>query len=325
MTVEYITLQTSGDKMPLIGFGCWKVDPKDAPETIYNAIKVGYRLIDSASNYKNEVAIGKGIKMAIQDGLVKREDIFVTTKLWSTYHKKEHVRLALEQQLKQLELDYVDMFLVHFPLPLKYVPIEEKYPPGWYQPGDDKDCKITLDRAPMHECWAEMERLVDSGRTRNIGVSNFNCQLLMDMLTYARIPPSLLQIELHPYLSQEHLVKWAQSQGIAVTAYSSFGPTSFISTGSKRAKAVEPLFENPVIKDVAAKYNRNPSEVALRWSLERSVAVVPKSLNIDRMRMNLEALNWEMEEEDVESINKLDMGLRFNDPMVNAQKIPLFY
>lgn len=113
MTVEYITLQTSGDKMPLIGFGCWKVDPKDAPETIYNAIKVGYRLIDSASNYKNEFAIGKGIKMAIQDGLVKREDIFVTTKLWSTYHKKEHVRLALEQQLKQLELDYVDMFLVH--------------------------------------------------------------------------------------------------------------------------------------------------------------------------------------------------------------------
>ncbi|KAK4520078.1 uncharacterized protein ATC70_008208 [Mucor velutinosus] len=177
----------------------------------------------------------------------------------------------------------------------------------------------------MHECWAEMERLVDNGLTRNIGVSNFNCQLLMDMLTYARIPPSLLQIELHPYLSQEHLVKWAQSQSIAVTAYSSFGPTSLISTGSKRAKAVEPLFENPVIKDIVAKYNRNPSEVALRWSLERSVAVVQKSLNIDRVRMNLEALNWEMEEEDVESINKLDTGLRFNDPMVNAQNIPLFY
>lgn len=113
MTAEYITLQPSGDKMPFIGFGCWKVDPKDAPETIYNAIKVGYRLIDSASNYKNEVSIGKGINMAIKEGLVRREDIFVTTKLWSTYHKKEHVRLALDQQLKQLELDYVDMFLVH--------------------------------------------------------------------------------------------------------------------------------------------------------------------------------------------------------------------
>ncbi|CDH51044.1 xylose reductase [Lichtheimia corymbifera JMRC:FSU:9682] len=322
MTVEYITLQPSGDKMPLIGFGCWKVTPDVAPETIYNAIRCGYRLIDSASNYKNEQAIGKGIKMAIDEGIVKREDLFITTKLWSTYHKKEHVRKACEKQLADLGLDYVDMFLVHFPLPLKYVPIEEKYPPGWYQPGEET---ITLDRAPMHECWAEMEKLVEAGLVRNIGVSNFNVQLLMDMLTYANIKPSLLQVELHPYLQQEHLVKWVQAQGIAVTAYSSFGPTSFVSTGSRRAKSVEPLFENPVIKDIAAKYNRNPSEVALRWSLERNVAVVPKSLNVDRMKMNLEALNWSMDEEDVQAINQLDMGLRFNDPMVNAQKLPIFY
>ncbi|GAN04330.1 aldo keto reductase protein [Mucor ambiguus] len=241
MTVEYITLQTSGGNMPLIGFGCWKVIPKDVPETIYNAIKVGYLLIESTSNHKNEVSIRKDIKMAIKNGLVKREDIFATTKLWSNYHGKEHVCLSLKQQLKQLELDYVDMFLIHFPLPLKYVRIKQKDPPGWYQPEDDKDCKITLDRAPMHEYWAEMERLVDSGLTRNIGLSNFNCQLLIDTLTYAKIPHSLLQIELHPYLSQEHFVKWAQSQSIAVTAYSSFGPTSFILTDFKSAKAVEPF------------------------------------------------------------------------------------
>ncbi|KAI8387990.1 xylose reductase [Radiomyces spectabilis] len=322
MTIEYLTLQPSGDKMPLVGFGCWKVDPKDAPETIYNAIKTGYRLIDSAANYKNEEGIGKGIQMAIKDGLVRRQDLFVTTKLWSTYHKKEHVRKALEKQLEQLQLDYVDMFLVHFPLPLKYVPIEAKYPPGWYQPGEDV---ITLDRAPMHECWAAIEDCVRAGLTRNIGVSNFNVQLLMDMLTYANIRPSLLQVELHPYLQQEHLVRWAQQQGIAVTAYSSFGPTSFVSTGSRRAKNVQPLFENPTIMDIAAKYNRQPSEVALRWSLERNVAVVPKSLNVDRMKMNLQALDWKMDEEDVQAINGLDMGLRFNDPMVNAQKLPIFY
>lgn len=112
MAIEYITLN-SGNKMPLIGFGCWKVDPKDAPETIYNAIKTGYRLIDSASNYKNEESIGKGINMAIKEGIVKREELFITTKLWSTYHKKEHVRKACEKQLEQLGLDYVDMFLVH--------------------------------------------------------------------------------------------------------------------------------------------------------------------------------------------------------------------
>ncbi|KAG0172371.1 NAD(P)H-dependent D-xylose reductase (XR) [Apophysomyces sp. BC1034] len=322
MTIEYLTLQPSGNKMPMIGYGTWKLDPKDAPETIYNAIKVGYRLIDCASNYKNEGSVGKGIKMAIDTGIVKREELFITTKLWSTYHKKEHVRKALVKQLQDLGLDYVDMFLVHFPLPLKYVPIEEKYPPGWYQPGEEV---ITLDRAPMHECWAEMEKLVQAGLARNIGVSNFNVQLLMDMLTYAKIKPSLLQVELHPYLQQEHLVRWVQSQGIAVTAYSSFGPTSFVSTGSKRAKSVEPLFENPVVRDIAAKYNRPPSQVALRWSLERDVAVVPKSMNIDRMKMNLDSLNWKMDEEDVQAINQLDMGLRFNDPMVNAQKLPLFY
>ncbi|KAI7860165.1 xylose reductase [Circinella umbellata] len=322
MTVEYITLTGSQQKMPMIGFGCWKIDPNDGAETIYNAIKVGYRLIDSASNYKNEKAIGRGINKAIEEGIVKREDLFITTKLWSTYHKKEHVRPALEKQLQDLGLDYVDMFLVHFPLPLKHVPIEEKYPPGWYQIGEET---ITLDRAPMHECWGAMEKLVEAGLTKNIGVSNFNVQLLMDMLTYANIKPSLLQVELHPYLQQEHLVNWVQQQGIAVTAYSSFGPTSFVSTGSKRAKSVEPLFENPTVKDIAAKYNRAPSQVALRWSLERNVAVVPKSLNIDRMKMNLEALNWKMDDEDVQAINQLDMGLRFNDPMVNAQKLPLFY
>ncbi|KAJ8658066.1 hypothetical protein O0I10_006073 [Lichtheimia ornata] len=322
MTVEYITLQPSGDKMPFIGFGTWKVNCDVAPEAIYNAIRCGYRLIDSASNYKNEQAVGKGIKMAIDEGIVKRQDLFITSKLWSTYHRKENVEKACKKQLQDLGLDYLDMFLVHFPLPLKYVPIEEKYPPGWYQPGQDE---ITLDRAPMHECWGAMEKLVEAGLVRNIGVSNFNVQLLMDMLTYANIKPSLLQVELHPYLQQEHLVRWAQAQGIAVTAYSSFGPTSFVSTGSRRAKSVEPLFENPVIKDISEKYNVTPSQVALRWSLERNVAVVPKSLNVDRMKMNLEALNWKMDEEDVQAINQLDMGLRFNDPMVNAQKLPIFY
>lgn len=113
MTVEYITLDRSGDKMPMIGFGCWKVSNEDAPSTIYNAIRCGYRLIDSASNYKNEQAIGKGIKMAIDDGIVKRQDLFITSKLWSTYHRKENVEKACRKQLQDLGLDYLDMFLVH--------------------------------------------------------------------------------------------------------------------------------------------------------------------------------------------------------------------
>lgn len=340
MTIEYITLKPSGDKMPLIGFGCAKIDPKVTAETIYNAIKVGYRLFDSGSNYYNEKEVGDGIRMAIQDGLVKREELFIITKLWNTYHGKDHVRPALEKSLQDLGLDYVDMFLVHckytyslryeqilltdsflVPCALEFVPFEEKYPPGWTQPGK---IQVTRARAPMHETWAAMEALVEAGLARNIGVSNFNVQSLMDLLSYCKIPPALLQVELHPYLQQRTLVDWVQRQGIAVTAYSSFGPASFAAGGQKHAKSVESLFENPVIKEVAAKYNRPPAQVALRWSLERNVAVVPKSLSVERMKSNLDALNWKMDEEDVEAINRLDMGLRFNDPVLKGWDLPIF-
>lgn len=176
----------------------------------------------------------------------------------------------------------------------------------------------------MHETWAAMEALVEAGLARNIGVSNFNVQSLMDLLSYCKIPPALLQVELHPYLQQRTLVDWVQRQGIAVTAYSSFGPASFAAGGQKHAKSVESLFENPVIKEVAAKYNRPPAQVALRWSLERNVAVVPKSLSVERMKSNLDALNWKMDEEDVEAINRLDMGLRFNDPVLKGWDLPIF-
>lgn len=204
---------------------------------------------------------------------------------------------------------------------MEYVPFDVKYPPGWTQPGKTQ---VTRARAPMHECWAAMEACVEAGLARNIGVSNFNAQLLMDLLSYCNIPPALLQIELHPYLQQQTYVKWVQKQGIAVTAYSSFGPASFAAGGLKHAKAAESLFDNPVIKEIAAKYNRPEAQVALRWSLERNVGVVPKSMSIERMKSNLDSLNWKMDEEDIQAINKLDMGLRFNDPLIKGWDLPIF-
>ncbi|ORY89922.1 xylose reductase [Syncephalastrum racemosum] len=322
MTIEYMTLQPSGDKMPLIGFGCAKIDPEATAEVIYNAIKVGYRLFDGGSNYYNEKEVGDGIRKAIADGLVERKELFVISKLWNTHHGKDHVRLALEKSLQDLGLDYVDMYLIHFPVGTEYVPIETKYPAGWCVPGQTQ---VIRARAPMHECWAAMEACVDAGLARNIGVSNFNVQSLMDLLSYCRIQPSLLQVELHPYHQQPVLVDWVQRQGIAVAAYSSFGPASFAAGGLKHAKAVQSLFENPTIKDVAAKYNTSPAQVLLRWSLERNVGVVPKSLSVHRMKDNLEALNWKMDEEDVQAINQLEMRLRFNDPIIKGWDLPIFY
>ncbi|KAH8555651.1 xylose reductase [Umbelopsis sp. PMI_123] len=317
-----LTLNRTGDKMPLVGFGCWKVANKDAEDTIYTAIKSGYRLIDGAADYGNEVEVGRGINKAISEGIVKREELFITTKLWNTYHKKEHVREAFNKQLKDLNLEYVDLYLIHFPVPLKHVAIETAYPPEWFQPGENN---VTLDRAPMHECWAEMEKLVEAGLARNIGVSNFNAQLLMDLLTYAKIKPAALQIELHPYLQQNTLVKWVQEQGIQITAYSSFGPASFVSLGVDKALTAAPLLEHDVISNIAKAHHKSNAQVLLRWSVEKGIAVIPKSSSEARMVANHDVLSWSLTEAEMAEIAKLDLNLRFNDPVTYGFNLPIFY
>ncbi|KAI9287509.1 xylose reductase [Umbelopsis sp. AD052] len=316
-----LTLNRTGDKMPVVGFGCWKVANEDAENTIYTAIKNGYRLIDGAADYGNEVEVGRGINKAISEGIVKREELFVTTKLWNTYHKKEHVREAFNKQLKDLNLEYVDLYLVHFPVPLKHVAIETAYPPGWFQPGEEK---VTLDRAPMHECWAEMEKLVEDKVARNIGVSNFNVQLLMDLLTYAKIKPAALQVELHPYLQQSTFVKWVQEQGIQITAYSSFGPASFVSLGVDHAIKAAPLLEHDVISEIAKTHNKSNAQVLLRWSVEKGIAVIPKSSSEARMVSNHDILSWTLPEADMAKIAKLDLNMRFNDPVTYGFNLPIF-
>ncbi|KAI9484110.1 MAG: xylose reductase [Benjaminiella poitrasii] len=321
MTTEnYVTLSRTGDKMPLVGFGCWKVSPQDAEDTIYNAIKSGYRLIDGAADYGNEVEVGRGINKAIREGIVTRQDIFVVTKLWNTYHNKSQVRPAFEKQLKDLELDYVDLYLIHFPVPLKHVNHDEVYPPGWYQPNKTE---IEFEPSPMYECWHEMEKLVEAKLTRNIGVSNFNVQMILDLLTYAQIKPAVLQIELHPYLQQSRLVTWVQSQGIQITAYSSFGPASFIEL-TDDGKTTPPLLEHEVIKEIASKHDKTTGQVLLRWSIERNIAVIPKSTNQDRIKSNLDIFSWSLDDEDLKKIASLEKRLRFNDPYSYKFNLPLF-
>ncbi|OBZ87623.1 4-dihydromethyl-trisporate dehydrogenase [Choanephora cucurbitarum] len=320
MTIDYVTLDRTGDKMPLRGFGCWKIDKKDAEDTVYQAIKVGYRLFDGACDYGNEVEVGRGINKAIKEGLVKREDLFIVTKLWNTFHSKQHVRAAFDRQLKDWGLDYFDLYLIHFPIPLQYVDPSVKYPPEWYVPGANT---LTLERSPIHECWAEMEKLVEANLTRNIGIANFNCQAIMDMLTYAKIKPAVLQIELHPYLPQERLVKWVKDQGIQVTAYSSFGPTSYVNL-SDSGKDYQSLLEHDQVKSIGNKHNVSAGQVLLRWALDREIAVIPKSVNVDRMKSNFDILNIKLDEQDNKALDDLRSNQRFNDPMIFGFGIPLF-
>ncbi|KAI9498434.1 xylose reductase [Zychaea mexicana] len=320
---EYVTLERTGDKMPLAGFGCWKIAPTDCEATIFNAIKTGYRLIDSAQIYGNEVEVGLGIKKAIAEGVVKREELFIVTKLWNTYHHKDHVRPAFDKQLEELGLDYVDLYLIHFPVPCEYTPIAEAYPPpGWLKNGADK---FNYERSPIQDCWREIEKIAESGKARNIGISNFNVQTMLDMLTYCTIKPAVLQIEHHPYLQQKRLVDWVWKQGIQIMAYSSFGPISYLEmTGT--AKDAAPLMEHDVIKSIAAKHNKTASQVLLRWSVQRNIVVIPKSLNQGRMEANLGVFGWSLDESDLKAIAGLDAGLRFNDTMEPAYGIdlPLF-
>lgn len=207
---------------------------------------------------------------------------------------------------------------MHFPISLKYVDPSVRYPPGWKNEND----QLELGNASIQETWTAMESLVDKKLVRSIGVSNFSTQLLMDLLRYARIRPATLQIEHHPYLTQTRLVDYAQQQGLAVTAYSSFGPLSFLELNLKHAQDTPLLFEHDVIKGIAQKHGRTPAQVLLRWATQRKVAVIPKSNNPTRLAQNLQVTDFDLEASEIEAISALDKGLRFNDPIAVSESSP---
>ncbi|CAK7235922.1 NAD(P)H-dependent D-xylose reductase (XR) [Sporothrix bragantina] len=306
----------SGREMPLVGFGLWKVPKETAAETVYNAIKTGYRLFDGAYDYQNEKEAGEGVRRAIAEGLVKREDIFITTKLWNNYHQREHALQMGRHQNETWGLGYIDLYLIHFPCALKYIdPAELQYPAWWM---NSEHSTVELDKVPVQETWQALEQLVNEGITRSIGVSNFQAQSLTDLISYARHPVSSLQIEHHPYLVQPGLVATAQINGIAVTAYSSFGPQSFLELPpdfSKRAADAALLFEAEPIATLAAKYGKTPAQILLRWATQRGIAVIPKSNNPARLAQNLDvAGGFDLAIDELAAISDLDRNLRFNDP-----------
>ncbi|KAJ7103373.1 NADP-dependent oxidoreductase domain-containing protein [Mycena belliarum] len=314
-----IALARTGQKMPLVGFGLWKVTKSSCADTVYNAIKAGYRLFDGAGDYGNEKEAGEGVARALKDGLVKREDLFITSKLWNTFHAREHVQTLAKKQLGLWGLDYFDLFLVHFPIALKYVDPAERYPPEWFG-ADGKT--VTLQDTPMQETWTEMEKLVDNGQAKNIGISNCQGSLIIDMLRYARIKPQVLQIELHPYLTQEALVELAKTLGIAITAYSSFGPQSYIELDMDRA--APSLLTHDAVASVASKYNKTPAQVLLRWATQREIAVVPKSNNEQRLIQNLDSQSFDLSPEEMKAISGLNCNLRLNDPADIDKRMSIF-
>lgn len=310
----------SGYEMPLVGFGCWKVDKATCADQIYNAIKVGYRLFDGAEDYGNEVEVGQGINRALDEGIVARDELFIVSKLWNSFHHPDNVEKAFNRTLSDLNLEYVDLFLIHFPIPFKFVPFEEKYPPGAYTGDGDK---VHTEDVTLLETWKALEKLVKSGKVKSIGISNFTTALVADLYRGAEIKPAVLQIEHHPYLQQPTLINYVKSLGMAITGYSSFGPQSFIELNHPKAAGTAKLFDHETINKIAEKNKKTGAQVLLRWATQRQIAVIPKSNNPDRLLQNLTVNDFDLTDDEIESINKLDKGLRFNDP-ADWAGIPIF-
>ncbi|SCU85332.1 LAFA_0D15104g1_1 [Lachancea sp. 'fantastica'] len=317
----------NGLEMPLVGLGLWKIPNEVCATQVYEAIKLGYRLFDGAQDYGNEKEVGQGIRRAIDEGIVERKDLFVVSKLWNSYHDPKNVKPALQRTLQDLGLDYLDLFYIHFPLAFKYVPFEEKYPPGFYTSAeDDKNGIISLEKVPILDTYRALESLVEEGLIKLIGISNFRGILIHDLLAGAKIPPVALQIEHHPYLTQEQLLEYAKQVEIQVVAYSSFGPQSFIELDSELAKTTPTLFEHDTVKKIADRHNATASEVLLRWATQRGVAIIPKSSNKERLSTNLEINErLTLTDSDLAEISSLNKNIRFNDPFTWLDsKFPVF-
>ncbi|KAK9457916.1 NADP-dependent oxidoreductase domain-containing protein [Dipodascopsis uninucleata] len=318
----YVTLNPSGQKMPITGFGLWKVPQESCADTVYNAIKAGYRLFDGAQDYGNEKEAGEGVRRAIADGLVKREDLFITSKIWNTFHSPDHVLQMTKKSLDDWGLDYFDLWLIHFPIAQKYVDPKERYPPGLLY--DVEKGTMEFEDVPISVTWAEMEKAVAKGYAKNIGISNFAGALIIDLLRYAKIPPAVLQIEHHPYLTQPQLVALAKQRGIAITAYSSFGPQSFLEMNHPLAIKTGLLLTSDLITGLASAHGKTPAQVLLRWATQRGIAVIPKSNHPSRLSENLSHTDFDLTESDIEKISSLDVGMRFNDPADWPGKIYIF-
>jgi diketogulonate reductase-like aldo/keto reductase len=303
-----------GSALPSPGLGTWKIPEELTPQIVHQAIETGYRHLDCAADYGNERLVGKGIASALNAGLCARDDLWVTSKLWNTYHEPQHVRAACEKALSDLGVGQLDLYLIHFPIALEFVPFDKMYPPGWTAGGE----AMSPIPVPYSDTWRAMEELVDAGLTKRIGVSNIGTAMLREVLSYARIKPAVLQVEMHPYLCQENLLRFCQEQDVAVTAFSPFGADSYLSLGM--AEASERILAHPVLERIAAAHGKSTAHVALRWAMQRGTIPIPKTQSPDHLRENFDIFEFVLTPEELTAISDLDQHKRFNDPAVFGEK-----
>ena len=265
-------------------------------EVIYQSIKDGTRLFDTAFYYQNEEEVGKGIKRALDENIVKREDLFIITKMG--IDEKEDPETAIKNSLKRLQLDYVDLYLDHWPSGKNYK-----------EPG-----KFKL--IPIKETWGKMEKLVDLGLTKSIGVSNYNVQGLLIVLSECRIKPAFNEVEFHPYLYQKDLKEFCDKENIVILSYNPMVKGQYCQRSEKVIKEKNlDLFNENIIQELAKKYDKTLGQIILNWHIHIGVVPIPGTFNPNRMKENLGATEFDMEEEDIQKINNSfkDKQYRFCD------------
>ena len=288
----------NGDQMPILGLGTWKSAPGEVYRAVKEAVLLGYRHIDCAPAYGNEGEVGRALSESFKEGVVTRDEMWITSKLGNSFHAPEDVQPALNKSLSDLQLSYLNLYLIHWPVSFKksvHIP----------QSADDI---IPLDVLPISKTWEAMEATVDKGLCRHIGVCNFSIVKLRQLLDSARIKPEMNQIELHPYLQQPAMLDFCSKNGIHATAYSPLGSGDRPDFMKKGQPAI---LENPMIAAIAERRKATKAQVLISWAIQRGTAVIPKSVNVERMRQNLDAAKVSLTEEDMQEIARIDQNRRY--------------
>ncbi|MDR6563570.1 MULTISPECIES: aldo/keto reductase [unclassified Arcicella] len=290
---------SNNDSIPMLGLGTWKSAKGEIYQTVRKAIEIGYRHFDCALIYGNEHEIGQAISDAINNKEVTRNELWITSKLWNNRHKKVDIQPTIEITLDSLKLEYLDLYLIHWPVALLN---NVNYP-------KDGSEMVDLKHIPLVETWQGMIALKENNLTKHIGVSNFSIKKINELINETGVCPEALQLELHPFLQQNKIVDFANANNIILTGFCPLGSSD---RPINRITAGEPkLFENKTIIDIAQEKGNTPAQIMLAWAINRGTSVIPKSVNPQRLKENIEAADIELTPLKMEKINKLDQHYRY--------------